>query len=172
MPDGYASARRSRGRGPADHRSKSEKRCTAHPADPKKDSHWNLSTESKICPVLPQLQAPCHCDEALRLGSIHSCTSNNAGVSTRFRKHIVTFIILFVPAISLSACKIWLLNSHPNSYMTPLTLPSASQSVHSRTKMHATESRLPPPRKCHLWARPHVCSGICLNKNKSRFGKQ
>ena len=90
--------------------------------------------------VLPQLQALCHCDEALRLRSIRSCTPNNARISTRFRKHIVTFIILCVPTILLSACKIWLLNSHPNSYVTPLRLPSASKSVDTRTKMHATEN--------------------------------
>ena len=117
--------------------------------------------------VLSQLQALCHCDEALRLRSIHSCTPNNARVSTRFRKHTVTFIILCVPAILLSACKIWLLNSHPNSYMTPLRLPSASQSVDTRTKMHAAESRLLPRRKCHLWARPHVCSTFVGTKTRA-----
>ena len=49
MPDGYASARRSRGRGPADHRSKSRKDALHTLQIKKKNSHWNLSTESKIC---------------------------------------------------------------------------------------------------------------------------
>ena len=103
VPDGCASGRRSRGRGPADHRSKSRKDAL-HTLQIQKKTPTGTSPLSprsvsalSLLSVLPQLQALCHCDEALRLRSIHSCTPNNARVSTKFRKHTVTFIILCVP---------------------------------------------------------------------------